>query len=285
MRSMNDVIIVVKSSDVSSADSISALVHPTRMRFIFVTRLFQCSYAVDVRAGQQRWLGEAPSKLLDVDQKLTEDTLTGLEALATEATCLAADWKLYGQMFLDQAERRKLLFDAAGALFVRLDSLMLFSICTAVCRLLDPAEQGRNKNMTLDRLAELIAKDGFEEVATEIRLLLGTAAEHAEGMREFRNKRASHWDQAVATGDKPLLGVTASAINATLQVIGEVVQKVRLLPPVNAHWELNPYLIGNAEELALLVEDGQAARALLDQGKLDVMDLPSARKALGHEPW
>ena len=144
------------------------------------------------------------------------------EALRTEVTWLHARWISYSQLFAKTEKRVTLLNECARSLFYFVHETLLNDLLLTLCKLTDPATQGKQKeNLSLERLQNHVEKAGEPILATECKTTLTAIDAYATPLRELRNQQLAHLDLAVALNraTQPLPPVAKHQIDDALRLI------------------------------------------------------------------
>jgi hypothetical protein len=145
-----------------------------------------------------------------------------LEEIDQEAYMIHATWKIFRQLFGTNKDRVELLNHSIPSVAGVLQQTLAEWVIVSICRLCDPAMQGKNENLTLPRLVG--ALDPVSDVA--LKPLLDTQLAEIETkvapLRAHRHKRLAHKDlhAAIPRTDADILpGVSRKAIEDALQSI------------------------------------------------------------------
>lgn len=162
--------------------------------------------------------------------------------------------KQYRQLYAD-AETVEILNRTAGLFFKIVQEELWDSMLLGVCRLLDPAQQGRggkDKNLTLYSLPPLIADPTLRDAVKDA---CDAAAKLADFAKTHRDKRIAHHDHGYATS--PALfeasGVSRQDVENTLKALRTVLQLVE------SHYndtdvQYDPVLIHGADRLVVMLK-------------------------------
>jgi len=147
---------------------------------------------------EERVMGDSsmPDKVREVYDLLWHDA-----AMLNAKRVLAQEWFWH-------AENMAVLQDAAGDAIRIVRDSVFHDLVVSIQRLLDPATQGKDENLCLERLADIIAQDNSEAGDRLRGRLNSTKAQHAI-VTSWRNKRTGHRDLRVALGSNPLAGLRA----------------------------------------------------------------------------
>lgn len=81
------------------------------------------------------------------------------DLLVQEISDINAKWKIYKQIFYSSEENIKLLNEFAPICFEYIQRVLIDDILLSICRLTDPPKRGRNGNLSLLRMLNLLKAD------------------------------------------------------------------------------------------------------------------------------
>lgn len=136
-------------------------------------------------------------------------------------------WEQYTQLFGESEETVHLLNKTAGLFFMIVQDGLWDSVLLGVSKLTDPAQTGKNKNLSIRSLPNLIA-DGA--LLGRVLDLCEEALIKAEHARDHRNKRIAHQDQQYFYDREvqPLGGVSRVLVKEMLQAITAVMNEINV---------------------------------------------------------
>lgn len=136
-------------------------------------------------------------------------------------------WEQYTQLFGEGEETVNLLNRTAGLFFKIVQDELWDSVLLGVSKLTDPAQTGKNKNLSIRSLPELIADSTLRGRVLD---LCDEALMKAEHARDHRNKRIAHQDQQYFYGREaqPLGGVSRALVKEMLQAITAVMNEINV---------------------------------------------------------
>src|ERR1041385_492326 len=102
------------------------------------------------------------------------DLIAAFEWIEDEVLELHAKWQIFKQLFGRSEQRIALLNDFAPDFFSIVHDSLLYDILLTISRLMDPAESGRRKNLTLHRLILMIQARDRQPLAAELAPILET---------------------------------------------------------------------------------------------------------------
>ena len=114
---------------------------------------------------------------------------------------LRLTYKQYRMLFGTNKERVDLLNRHGGSFFFNVERQFWNSCLLSLCRMTDPAKQGKKENLTLFSLEEHIED---KMLSSEVASLVLQAKKASEFARERRNKRIGHSDFEVRTERKKI---------------------------------------------------------------------------------
>jgi hypothetical protein len=109
-----------------------------------------------------------------------------------------------------------------GTFFGVLQGILFDAVQLSVSRLGDPAEVGRNRNLTLGTLADSLSTVTDQDFMTRLRTLLSAYHSKSEQVRARRNKRIAHSDYQTL-----LAGASGGLAGPSRQEIDEILVALR----------------------------------------------------------
>ena len=170
--------------------------------------------AIKQAIGEAGFLNEKTERMFDMAKPKSSGEM--LKLIGNELTLLWVQMDAYQTIFLLEREKRRRLMEETAPGFFSVVQFTLFeSLLLRLCRLLDPAEQGGNTNISWQALCQLLTKEEIkdEQVARHgLRLAVkeliedwsscccGTEAKTGEKyirIKNLRNKVLAHNDFTV----------------------------------------------------------------------------------------
>ena len=127
---------------------------------------------------------------------MNKDFQNIFDALQNEVVWLHARYLSYKSLYGKTEERISLLKSSASSFFYHLQFILLDDIELFICKLIDPAQQGSNLNLTLEQILNLI--DDKKKFKTELITKLKEIRKSASAIRDKRNKRLGHFDLQIS---------------------------------------------------------------------------------------
>src|SRR6266849_1641189 len=143
------------------------------------------------------------------------------DELHAEVVWLHWHWCIYCDLFASPP-RVDLLNKCASTFFGVLQGILLDAVQLSVSRLGDPAETGRNRNLTLATLAESLSTVSDEHFIMRLRTLLSAYQAKSAQVRARRNKRIAHSDYQTL-----LAGANSGPPGASRHEIDEILVALR----------------------------------------------------------
>ncbi|MGU3345806.1 AbiU2 domain-containing protein [Pseudomonas monsensis] len=136
-------------------------------------------------------------------------------------------WEQYTQLFGEGEETVNLLNRTAGLFFKVVQDELWDSVLLGVSKLTDPAQTGKNKNLSIRSLPDLIADSVLRGRVLD---LCDEALKKAEHARDHRNKRIAHQDQRYFYNREAhsLGGVSRTLVREMLQAITAVMNEINV---------------------------------------------------------
>jgi hypothetical protein len=172
--------------------------------------------------------------LVDRDsEQIRADTIAGMGpdlggvflALQNDLNWMHAEWALYRQLYADSGDRVQLLNDTAPFAFYVFQETLWHDVALHLARLVDSKATGRNENLSLMRLPDLLTD---LTLRGEVIGLLDEAALACAFCVPWRHKRLAHRDleHALATAADPLPGISRADIESALKAIRKVMNHI-----------------------------------------------------------
>lgn len=203
-------------------------------------------------------------------RKMGPDLGAVYDALYIDVSWLHMQWALYRQLFAQSPKRIELLNETAAHFFAALQETLLEDVILKLAKLTDFPKSAGKDNLTIERLPGLISDDTLR---AEVSALNEVAQEACSKARDRRNRHLAHRDLALAlaTSKDPLPGISRADIEAALQALRNVLNKLanRYLNTTVAY-ELFIANAGDANALVYYLNKGlHAERAYLDRLQSD----------------
>lgn len=201
---------------------------------------------------------------------------TVYSALWQEVAWIHQKWAQYVELFGTSSGRINLLNQAAPAMFRTVQDTLWEDVLLHLARLTDPAESMRKANLSVFRLATLVAN---LPIGIHVESLSSAALTACEFARDWRNRRLAHRDLDLALGQnsQPLAPASRAAVKAALTALQEMLNSVSLhYLDSTTKFDLGP---GSADAASLLylLRDGLQLRedrlARMKRGECQPSDL------------
>ena len=135
------------------------------------------------------------------------------------------NWAMIGELVKDQ-ERRSLLKSTGGHFFVEVHRAFVNDVILRLSRLTDPAQQGRQDNLSLYAFLDDINDPSLK---SKIGNLIDEAKDKITPLKEHRHKRIAHFDLQVALNNPnfALQPISNESVDEALSAVGEVLEQLR----------------------------------------------------------
>ncbi len=198
------------------------------------------------------------------------------DELYNEVTWLHVKWLEYRKLYAHSRGRVDLLNEVAGFFFWTIQDVLWQDVLLHIARLTDPPRQGKHENLTLLALPDQVSD---QNLAAELRKLIGDVKEKSEFARQWRNKHLAHRDLSLALNRQaePLPGVSRKKVEDTLTTVRAVLNHLheRYMQSTVAYEHFLAH--DDAEALVFYLEIGKRAdvrsRERLLQGRPPPEDL------------
>ena len=160
-------------------------------------------------------------------------------ALHYDICDLLLKWDRFKILFGSQ-EHIDLLNDTASTLFYNIQRIMLNDIFLHIARLTDSKKTGKNKNLTIRCLPDLLDDDGIKikiKSKNKIKRLCEEALDKSKNIKKVRNKIIAHTDQETAFKKIAALTVKKYVIQVeeAITSICDPLNKIRLYCKVKSY--------------------------------------------------
>lgn len=135
-------------------------------------------------------------------------------AVYEDFVVLKLEWRIFSELFRAYEERIDVLNRASGTTALVLQNALRERVIVKLCRLMDPARQGKNKNASLEALFQ------STEISEHAINILTDARADADHFRDLRNKSIAHRDMGHATLETAFSGVSYQDIDQRTKLIG-----------------------------------------------------------------
>lgn len=178
--------------------------------------------------------------------------------LYVEVVWLRSKWSEHQELFGAKPERIDLLNAVAPYFFRIVQDALLHDTMLGIARLTDPTRMGRNENLSLQKLAELVDDSDLTET---LRVALDSLNEAVAPVRDWRNRRIAHCDfpHSANPDANPLLPMSRESISSAITEIERIVNLV-------SHHYCNSTIVfelvtiaGGANKLLYVLHDGLQA--------------------------
>lgn len=139
-------------------------------------------------------------------------------ALWQEVAWIHKKWGQYLELFGTNSERVALLNRAAPSMFRTMQDTLFEDVLLRLARLADPPKSMSKSNLSLRRLAALLAST---TIGRTVEGLAQTALDASEFARDWRNRRLAHRDLDIALGQdaQPLAPASRAAAKSALAAL------------------------------------------------------------------
>ena len=196
---------------------------------------------------------------------MTDDFQEVFKTLQAEVVWLHSRYLSYEMLYGKSEDRINLLNLSASSFFHHLQFILLDDIELFICKLLDPAKQGSNLNLTLEQLLNLIEDEN--EIKSELIRKLHKVRLVASAIKDKRNKRLSHFDLKTSVSRKAEYFTKASRLE--LQDILNRIREFLNIIENNYFGSTLAYenfsSIGNAESLVNSLKRSEAYKILEEE--------------------
>ena len=145
--------------------------------------------------------------------------------LRDDLAWLQVKWAEYRELYGTSPDRIDLLNSAAGLFFRILQDSMWEDALLHLCRLTDPADMGRKKNLSIQVLPELCDD---ADLRNAVETLVEEAKVATLFARDWRNRHISHRDRDLALRSKtrPLAPASRAQVSAAISAIHRVLNEI-----------------------------------------------------------
>ena len=152
--------------------------------------------------------------------------------LAGEILRTRTKWTYFRQLFMDSSARTGYLGGAGANFFREVQNILIYDLILSVARLTDPAEQGKNSNLTLLQLVAVTKRTADPTFSEELRSEYLGVESTVASLRAFRMKKVAHFD--LPTIVSPETQVTPGLLIRDIRVSVESIES--FLGKVHTHF-------------------------------------------------
>jgi hypothetical protein len=136
---------------------------------------------------------------------------------------LNSKWDDYRALFRSSPETIELMNTTAGAFFFGLSQMYWEVIVLHLCRLTDPPELGKYRNLSVRTIADLVPNTESPTFRASLDSAIGDCMSKTAFARVWRDKRFAHTDLPLPGGKvaTPLPAIEESAVQEAIDSIGE----------------------------------------------------------------
>ncbi len=144
--------------------------------------------------------------------------------LKQELFRIYVQWNEYMEAFGTKEDRVNMLNQAAGGFFKCVQDALWSNIILGLCRVTDPAQTGKNQNLSLDSLRHLVEY----ELSTQINQPMSAVKDKTKFARDWRNRHYAHSDLRLAKDETatPLEPASRKHVIEALDAIVSVMDEV-----------------------------------------------------------
>ena len=190
------------------------------------------------------------------------------DALNKEVILLHSLWISYNDLYGKKEERIRLLNSSASFFFYQLQFLFLDEIELIISKLLDPADQRTQSNLSLQ---QLFGKIDNNDLVQQLNSILCDLQEKTRNIRKRRNKRLGHFDLniSVKRSAKFFTKSSRKEINGILSEIDNFMNVIssHYFGSITAYEHFSA--LGNAESLINCLKRSESYKILEKQGKIE----------------
>jgi len=205
------------------------------------------------------WKGLAMSDKTECT--MPEDVAHEFAAIRSALCELHCVWRLYSELY-GNPQYGELMDEADLGAFWLIHKALRHELLMGIGRLLDPAENGRFSNLSIEHLLNIIDPHCPAAFNTTLRKTFDLAKAHCAPLLEWRNKRVGHADREICLriGTKKLPDVEKKCIESGLAMLLDCLKEVHThFKGKDAEFHF-PLRVGDAERLMSLIQDGLNAR-------------------------
>ena len=205
------------------------------------------------------------------EEALIKEALKDIHHFLKIQLCtLHFSWHDYKALFGHSKERVDLINTCAGNFFHKVQLTMLQHLELSIVRLLDPAKQGKNKNLTFPRLVDMSKAVLEGGQAQSLKCKLEYARKCSKRLKDRRHKVIAHLDtQVIQDKDQAILEwPRIEEIEDSLKALAELAntyEQLMNLPIVAYDFRDS---IGGSENLVNHLKNSLRLRELVNQGVL-----------------
>jgi hypothetical protein len=144
-------------------------------------------------------------------------------SLFNSVSWLNSQWDDYRTLFRTSPATVQLMNDTAGAFFYGLSEMYWEVLVLHICRLTDPAEQGKHKNLTVQTLADVMPGTRDVTFKRSVETAVRECVAKTEFARTWRDKKFAHTDRPLPGGKRatPLPAVDEQSVQQAIDAINK----------------------------------------------------------------
>lgn len=204
------------------------------------------------------------------------------EIISNELSWITIRWTTFRALYAKSPERIDLLNETAAGFFFVVEESLYDDVVLNICRLCDPPETGRGRgkqqNLTLRRLADVVRAAGHNHLYTSLLAILDRLKGVAASMVTYRHKHIAHIDLDVATQKAALAGPSRQDVDSALALIADFLNAIaKEYRDTTVLYEHTVARGGGPDQLLNLVKAGFRYETLRDEGVIADEDDPRGR--------
>lgn len=193
-------------------------------------------------------------------QSLPDPTGGILTEIDQQCCSAYALWDIVKQLFYAKPECAELWNEISGSAALDLRDTLLDAVILAICRMTDPAQQGKNLNCSMAGLVAALVNSVDQPVIANLNDRVTKIQKLCDPLREHRRKRIAHSDVQVNVAHTTLLPqYSASTVDDALSAVSSFLQEVQRL----VEWPHMMYHLGDYDGSTVLMYL-EAGRKLFD---------------------
>ena len=135
-------------------------------------------------------------------------------------------WLVFLQLYDSGEANIELLNKSGSNVFALFQKLVIDDTMSALCRLTDRANIGKNANASISNLLSLIKEGSADAPYEDINSMFLEVEKHMENIRKQRNKAMSHSDLSYAMGIEPEIRIKYDEIEDSIRAIDTLLSKI-----------------------------------------------------------
>lgn len=205
---------------------------------------------------------------------MTKETKEIFDELKNELAWLHAKWNIYKQLFQKSPERIHLLNECASGFFYVIQDVLFHEIIVGICKLMDPANSNKYKNLSLNQLQLKLRESESLDLMITLKNILDDLNSRLDSLSIWRNKKLAHLDLTTNLEKKikSLPSIKIQQIEAILLLLTEYMINIERTC-FDSETAYHKFMLqGDTEALVIWLKNGQRYEELVQKREIPPFD-------------